>query len=100
VSTATTAASTSAADIRDSLDIRSPLKGAGITVPTEAVPIEILRKYSSLRPLRAISPRSAPAHTDRTLGMDEMAKELDEVSRPSAQESVPLKHKVDNGQVF
>jgi hypothetical protein len=40
------------------------------------------------------------AHTSRTLTLAEMTQELDEASHPSAQPSVPLKHKVDYRQVF
>ncbi len=40
------------------------------------------------------------AHTSRALTAPEMTEALDEASHPTAQPSVPLKHKVDYGQVF
>ncbi len=39
-------------------------------------------------------------HTDRTLTLAEMTQGLHEVSHPSPEPSVPLKHKVDYSHVF
>ncbi len=40
------------------------------------------------------------AHSARTLSLEQTAKELDQVSRPAAQASVPLKHKPDYSKAF
>lgn len=47
-----------------------------------------------------VDAQGLPTHTNRTLTPAEMTQELDEASHPSAQPSVPLKHKVDYSQVF
>ncbi len=39
-------------------------------------------------------------HTDRVLSLEQTAAELDQVSQPSAQQSVPLKHKPDYRKAF
>ncbi len=43
---------------------------------------------------------NVPTHTSRALTLKELAKELNKASQPTAEPSVPLKHKVDYRQVF
>ena len=47
-----------------------------------------------------ITRSKVPTHTSRALSMEELGKELEEASQPSAQPSEPLKHKIDYSQVF
>lgn len=48
----------------------------------------------------AVEAESIPTHTSRALTSEAMAQELNAASQPTAQPSVPLKHKVDYNQVL
>jgi hypothetical protein len=51
-------------------------------------------------PAPVVELEDVPVHTARALSIEEMTEELDRVSRPVEQASVPLKHKPDYTQVF
>jgi predicted DNA-binding antitoxin AbrB/MazE fold protein len=66
----------------------------GLLKPMKALPLEENEQVRI-----TIQKESIPKHTGRALNWEEMAQELDKVSRPVAQANVPLKHKVDYSQV-
>ena len=64
----------------------------------KTVDITVVERAAKSSP--PVDAQGLPTHTSRTLPLAEMTVELDKASPPSAQPSVPLKHKVDYSQVF
>jgi hypothetical protein len=66
---------------------------------------QVLETWTAPEPLTqeatsAYELEDVPADTDRALTLEKMAEVLGQVSRPSEQPSVPLKHPIDYNQAF